>query len=156
MVGLPYPNIYSPELKEKMTYLDATLGVRMYTCRFKPSVVPWAGRMAEGFLCKENDVPCKETPPPSSIKVKRPRHIFSHIFGGLLVYTTLYRIVRHTSKKPFPSLVLSSFNSEQNLFLLVAPTFPDFPAFISIFSLRFFEVFELTFVPVGLCTNFLL
>ncbi|XP_073254508.1 ATP-dependent DNA helicase DDX11-like [Porites lutea] len=26
MVGLPYPNIYSPELKEKMTYLDATLG----------------------------------------------------------------------------------------------------------------------------------
>lgn len=35
MVGLPYPNIYSPELKEKMTYLDATLGVRMYTCRFK-------------------------------------------------------------------------------------------------------------------------
>ena len=37
MVGLPYPNIYSPELKEKMTYLDATLGVRMYTCRFKPS-----------------------------------------------------------------------------------------------------------------------
>ena len=32
MVGLPYPNIYSPELKEKMTYLDATLGVRMYTC----------------------------------------------------------------------------------------------------------------------------
>ena len=32
MVGLPYPNIYSPELKEKMTHLDATLGVRMYTC----------------------------------------------------------------------------------------------------------------------------
>lgn len=29
MVGLPYPNIYSPELKEKMTYLDATLGVRV-------------------------------------------------------------------------------------------------------------------------------
>ncbi|XP_078369659.1 ATP-dependent DNA helicase DDX11-like isoform X2 [Oculina patagonica] len=26
MVGLPYPNIYSPELKEKMAYLDATLG----------------------------------------------------------------------------------------------------------------------------------
>jgi len=26
MVGLPYPNIYSPELKEKMTYLDSTLG----------------------------------------------------------------------------------------------------------------------------------
>ena len=37
MVGLPYPNIYSPELKEKMTYLDATLGVRIYTCRFKLS-----------------------------------------------------------------------------------------------------------------------
>ena len=52
MVGLPYPNIYSPELKEKMTYLDATLGVRMYTRRFKPCGVPWAGRMAEGFLCK--------------------------------------------------------------------------------------------------------
>ena len=32
MVGLPYPNIYSPELKEKKTYLDSTLGVRMYTC----------------------------------------------------------------------------------------------------------------------------
>ena len=30
MVGLPYPNIYSPELKEKMTYLDATLGVRVH------------------------------------------------------------------------------------------------------------------------------
>ncbi|PFX19231.1 putative ATP-dependent RNA helicase DDX11 [Stylophora pistillata] len=26
MVGLPYPNIYSPELNEKMIYLDATLG----------------------------------------------------------------------------------------------------------------------------------
>lgn len=26
MVGLPYPNMYSPELKEKMTYLDSTLG----------------------------------------------------------------------------------------------------------------------------------
>ncbi|CAH3115607.1 unnamed protein product [Porites lobata] len=26
MVGLPYPNIYSPEQKEKMTYPDATLG----------------------------------------------------------------------------------------------------------------------------------
>ena len=82
MVGLPYPNIYSPELKEKMTYLDATLGVRMYTCRFKPSGVPWAGRMAEGFLY----VPCKETPPPSSIKVKCTRYIFSHIFCGLLVF----------------------------------------------------------------------
>lgn len=32
MVGLPYPNIYSPELKEKMTYLDATLGVRFVLC----------------------------------------------------------------------------------------------------------------------------
>ena len=85
MVGLPYPNIYSPELKEQMTYLDATLGVRMYTCSFKPFGVPWAGRMAEGFLCKENDVPCKETPPPSPIKVKCPRYIFSHIFCGLLV-----------------------------------------------------------------------
>jgi len=30
MVGLPYPNIYSPELKEKMTYLDATLGVSFF------------------------------------------------------------------------------------------------------------------------------
>ena len=60
MVGLPYPNIYSPELKEKMTYLDATLGVRIYTRRFKLSGVPWAGRMAEGILCKENDVPCKK------------------------------------------------------------------------------------------------
>ena len=86
MVGLPYPNIYSPELKEKMTYLDATLGVRMYTCRFKPSGVQWAGRMAEKFLCKENDVPCKETPLPSSIKVKCPRYIFSHSFCGLLVF----------------------------------------------------------------------
>ena len=82
MVGLSYPNIYSPELKEKMTYLDATLGVRMYTCRFKPSGVSWAGRMAEGFLY----VPCEETPPPSSIKVKCPRYIFSHIFCGLLVF----------------------------------------------------------------------
>ena len=79
MVGLPYPNIYSPELKEKMTYLDATLGVRMYTCSFKPFGVPWAGRMAEGFPCKENDVPCKETPPPPPIKVKCPRYIFSHV-----------------------------------------------------------------------------
>ena len=57
-----------------LSYLDATLGVRIYTCRFKPSRVPWAGRLAEGFLCKENDVPCKETPPPSSIKVKCPRY----------------------------------------------------------------------------------
>ena len=30
MVGLPYPNIYSPELKEKMAYLDSTLGVRLW------------------------------------------------------------------------------------------------------------------------------
>ena len=98
MVGLPYPNIYSPELKEKMTYLDATLGVRMYTCRFKLSGVPWAGRMAEGILCKENDVPCKETPPPSSIKVKCPRYIFSHIFCGLLVFIlgeTLCKYTQH-------------------------------------------------------------
>ena len=28
MVGLPYPNKFSPELKEKMTYLDAN----MVTC----------------------------------------------------------------------------------------------------------------------------
>ena len=69
--------------------------------------------------------------------------------------TTLYRIVRHISNKPFPFLVLRSFNSEQNLFLPVAPTFPNFPVFISSFGLRFFEVFELTFVPVGLCANFL-
>lgn len=27
MVGLPYPNIYSAELKEKMAYLDSTIGV---------------------------------------------------------------------------------------------------------------------------------
>ena len=94
MVGLPYPNIYSPELKEKMTYLDATLGVRMYTCRFKPSGVPWEGRMAEGFLCKENDVPCKATPPPSSIKVRCPRYIFC----GLLVFIlgeTLCKYTQH-------------------------------------------------------------
>ena len=98
MVGLPYPNIYSPELKEKMTYLDATLGVRMYTCRFKPSGVPWAGRMAEGFLCKENDLPCKETPLPSSIKVKCPSYIFSHIFCRLLVFIldeTLCKYTQH-------------------------------------------------------------
>lgn len=37
MVGLPYPNIYSPELKEKMTYLDATLGVRFFPCFEKKS-----------------------------------------------------------------------------------------------------------------------
>ena len=80
MVGLPYPNIYSPELKEKMTYLDATLGVRMYTCRFKPSGVPWEGRIAEGFLCK---------PKMTFLAKKRLRHpplrsnvpgIFSAIF----------------------------------------------------------------------------
>ena len=94
MVGLPYPNIYLPELKEKMIYLDATLGVRMYTCRFKPSRVPWAGRMAEGFLCKENDVPCKET----QRNVKCPRYIFSHIFCGLLVFIldeTLCKYTQH-------------------------------------------------------------
>ena len=71
------------------------------------------------------------------------------------IYTTLYRTVSHISNKPFPFLVLSSFNSEQNLFLPVAPTFPNFPVFISSFALRFFEVFELNFVPVGLCANFL-
>ena len=69
--------------------------------------------------------------------------------------TTLYRIVRHISNKPFPFLVLRSFNSEQNFFLPVAPTFPNFPVFISSFASRVFEVFELTFVPVGLCVNFL-
>ena len=54
MVGFRYPKIYSPEIKEKMTYLDATLGVRMYTCRFKPSGVPWAGRMARrGFFARK-------------------------------------------------------------------------------------------------------
>lgn len=40
MVGLPYPNIYSPELKEKMTYLDATLGVRFFPC-FEKKKVPY-------------------------------------------------------------------------------------------------------------------
>ena len=56
MVSLPYPNIYSQELKEKMTYLDATLGVRMYTCRFKPSGVPRAGRMAEDDIFFMGDI----------------------------------------------------------------------------------------------------
>ena len=144
MVGLPYPNIYSRELKEKMTYLHASVRVRMYTCRFKPSRVPWAGRMAEGFLCKENDVPCKETPPPSSIKIKCPRYIFSHIsfhfrWKFVQIYTTLYRIVRHISNKPFPFLVLRSFNSEQNSFLPVAPTFPNFPVFIPFFHWDFLK-----------------
>ena len=60
-------------------------------------------------------------------------------------YTTLYRIVRHISNKPFPFLVLRSFNSEQNLFLPVAPRVPNFPVFISSFASRFFEVFEVTF-----------
>ena len=96
MVGLPYPNIYSPELKEKMTYLDATLGVIMYTCRFKPSGVPWEGRMAEWFLCKENDVPCKETPPPSSIRVKCSTYILSHIFCGLLVFILGETLCKYT------------------------------------------------------------
>ena len=70
-------------------------------------------------------------------------------------YTTLYRIVRHISNKPFPFLVLRSFNSEQNLFLPVAPRVPNFPVFISSFASRFFEVFELTFLPVGLRAKFL-
>ena len=59
------------------------------------------------------------------------------------IYTTLYRIVRHMSNEPFPFL-LRSFNSEQNFF------------FISSFASRYFEVFELTFVPLGLCANSLL
>ena len=67
--------------------------------------------------------------------------------------TILYRIVRHISNKPFPFLVLRSFNSEQTLFVPVAPTFPNFPVFNSSFASRFFEVFELTFVPVGLSAN---
>ena len=164
MVGLPYPNIYSPELKEKMIYLDATLGVRMYTCRFKPSRVPWAGRMAEGFLCKENDVPCKET--QRNAKKRQMSQVyfqpyflwfvsFHFRWNFVQIYTTLCRIVRHISNEPFPFLVLRSFNSEQNLFLPVAPTIPNFSVFISSFAWRFFEVFELTFVPAGLCANYL-
>ena len=81
-----------------MTYPDATLGVRMYTCRFKPYGVRWAGRMVKRFLCKENDVPCKETLPPSSIKVKCPSYIFSYIFCGLLVFIldeTLCKYAQH-------------------------------------------------------------
>ena len=144
MVGLPYPNIYSPELKEKMTYLDATLGVRMYTYRFKPSGVPWAGRMAEGFMSQVHF---------------QPYFLwfvsFHFRWNFRQIYTPLYTIVRHISNKPFPFLVLHSFNSEQNLFLPVATTFPNSPVFISSFSSRFFEVFELTFVPVGLCAKFL-
>ena len=110
MVGLPYPNIYSPELKEKMTYLDATLGVRMYTCRFKPSGVPWAGRMAEGFLCKENDVPCKETPPPSAIKVKCPRYIFSHTFCGFVSFHFRWNFVQIYTTLYIEQLVISQIN----------------------------------------------
>lgn len=71
------------------------------------------------------------------------------------IYTTLYRIVRHMSNEPF-SFLLRSFNSEKNFFLPVAPTFPDFPVFISSFASRYFEVFELTFVPLGLSANSLL
>ena len=71
------------------------------------------------------------------------------------IYTTLYRIVRHMSNEPFPFL-LRSFNSEKNFFLPVAPTFPNFPVFISSFASRYFEVCELTFVPLGLCANSLL
>ena len=69
------------------------------------------------------------------------------------IHNIIYRTVSHISNKPFPFLVLSSFNSEQNLFLPVAPTFPNFPVFISSFASRFFEVFELTFVPLELCAN---
>ncbi len=40
MVGLPYPNITSPELKEKMAYLNSTM------------VSQWAGHVAMKRLTK--------------------------------------------------------------------------------------------------------
>lgn len=37
MVGMPYPNIKSPELQEKMTWLDKTMVTDTYTSAFFPS-----------------------------------------------------------------------------------------------------------------------
>ena len=36
MVGLPYPNKNSPELKEKMDYLDKTVGVSSHYSSYFP------------------------------------------------------------------------------------------------------------------------
>ena len=119
--------------------------------------------MAEGFLCKENDVPCKKRLRHPPLRSNVPG-IFSTIFfvvcqcsfqiETLGKYTQHYIeqfVISQINHNPF---LLRSFNSEQNFFSPVAPTFPNFPVFISSFALRFFEVFELTFVPVGLCNLF--
>ena len=51
MVGLPYPNIFSPELKEKMTYLDVTLGVRENIHLFRTERGFFILRRERGKLC---------------------------------------------------------------------------------------------------------
>ena len=71
------------------------------------------------------------------------------------IYTTLYieqLVISQINHFLFSFWVLLT-QSKLFFFLPVAPTFPNFPVFISSLAWRFFEVFELTFVPVGFCAN---
>ena len=49
VVGLPYPNIQSPELKEYISYLDATLGVSCHVLLASAGVRAYCLRVQRAF-----------------------------------------------------------------------------------------------------------
>ncbi|KAL1764748.1 putative ATP-dependent DNA helicase DDX11 isoform X1 [Sigmodon hispidus] len=60
MVGMPYPNIKSPELQEKIAYLDQTLAGPLGTRGTLPALCSWIIAMP-GLLCWQSCQPGSET-----------------------------------------------------------------------------------------------
>lgn len=112
-----------------------------------------------GLLCKENYVPCKETPPLSSIKVKCPRYIFSHIFCGLLVFIldeTLCKYRQHCiSNKPLPFL-LRFFLTQRKISFCQCPHISRFSRFYFKFCIEIFGSIRTNlYARRRMCANFL-
>lgn len=89
MVGMPYPNIMSPELQEKMAYLDQTLvstpvpptaaATPRHVCLFAPegwTVPPYCWVFPHRHLLYRLLVPARPTglaPEPRSLSQRTPR-----------------------------------------------------------------------------------
>jgi hypothetical protein len=73
MVGMPYPNVKSPELQEKMAYLDQTL--------VSTSSVPQDERRGlERKSCVTPGLGCR------ALCYEFPLHTFPIHFGGFSIY----------------------------------------------------------------------